>query len=1775
MFFKPNHRFANGFLKADSLKKRLRHHKSRFVLEQLEDRLCLASAPYTYSFVAATGDTVNAPGSGGASVGTLTNISLPSINDSGNVAFLGTINGFNGVDEATSSNGSVALTDLSFTNRNFTFPQIDNAGVRNSSDPGDVIAQDQFLVSPNLNTYIRLWQPGGPGTNFTDLETGSSANGDLYLIPTISPNGTQFAYQDDLSGTIVLDIGTIAYVNGTPVVTGTTPVYTFPAGSGGLRPMIADNGNVVVRGGSTTTSPIVLVQPGQTPGLVTIADQTDFSALGNNPGIYPAAYVKDAQGNLQPTASSVVAFYGQLTAEGAANLNASQAALGAQYRFVDANGFSTFPQLEPGSGIFVSIPLTNSANTPRVIIRLAGISGSGYLNPGETWQNNTDVGQFSAFPDDRVMPVSSLQFAANGNLTSGGSVNVAFVADDTTASANQGIYTNQVTITNSGVGPLLATVYNPIQVVNSGETITDSITGSTVSVTGVNVYFPMNQQGQIAFVANTASGGQDLVIASGQSGYSPAQISAAYGINSIPDFTDTDGQPQTPNGAGQTIAIVDADNDPTIANDLQVFDTNYGLPAPPMFRVVNQSGTTNVTTIPDGDTAEIAEIALDVEWAHAIAPGADILLIEYTPSGSGLLADLVAPLQTAAQLSQPNSQLLQQLGLPPVSVVSMSLGQQETSAEVNDDPLFNTPGVTYIASSGDEGAPGDYPAFSPNVVAVGGTTLYLNSDNSYQDETAWGASNGSASAFTPTNPQNGGELQPSYQNGVVSQYSSTQRTTPDVAFDADPRTGVEIYDSSGSGWSSEGGTSVGAPCWAGLIAIANQGREALGRDSLTGPSETLPLLYSLPSQDFNEITTGNNAQYTLYNPYTNPSLFSAAPGYNMVTGLGTPVANLLIPDLVAYDTIWTGRGSSDLWSNPANWSGNILPAAGEDVLFPSGALQETSVNDLGLTFGSVAVSGNYSFSGGALATSTLDVSQGSLELACSATVSGTITIAAGASVTLDAGNTLDIQGTLNVAATGNLTLAGIGMLDSSGSLNNMGTVTVVAGGTLSDQGAVTVASGGMLTDQGTIAVAFGAMVTVASGGSLTEQGTDTIASGGTLTDQGTVTVATGGTLTDQGTVTIASGGTLTDQNSITVATGGTLTDQGTLTIASDGTLDDSGTFTVVGALQVTGSLELASGGVLDDQGSVTVAPTTGDLLDEGMVTVESGASLDDQGTVVVANEFMVAGTVTVESGALLSVGAAGTLGISSTVTVASGGTLADQGTVTVPSGGTLTDQGTVTVASGGTLTVDGTNTVASGATLDDQGTAAFEGFATLDDSGSVSVGSGAQLTLSASSTVEKSGTLTDQGTVTVGALDTLDDMGTVTVASGATLDDTGTVTVASGGNLDDQGTVTVETAAALHDSGTVTVATGAHLDLSGKVTVDGTLDDQGAVTVGFTSTLDILDLGNVQVESTATLDINGAVTVESGATLDDSGTLTVEQLGTLDDKGSVTVDGTLDDFGVAANAVTVEVGVTLGVSGKLIVESNAFLDIKGTVEINTGGSLNDQGTVTVESTGLLSDQDAITVAAGATLDVSGHLTEGVGGALDDFGTLIIEPGAALDIFGTVTVEPGATYKPLGTVTVEPGGTLTMPGQAAPVIVVSTSSLNLGTTTQGTAGTSQSFTVSGSNLTADILLTAPSGVQLSDNGGTSYSTTLDLAESWGTVGTTTVLARITATAPVGPVSGMIAADSTGATEQDITVSGTVNPVPTPTITVSTSSLNLGTTTQGTAAPPRASPSAAAT
>ena len=385
-------------------------------------------------------------------------------------------------------------------------------------------------------------------------------------------------------------------------------------------------------------------------------------------------------------------------------------------------------------------------------------------------------------------------------------------------------------------------------------------------------------------------------ISASTSGYTPYQIRTAYGINSI-SFNGTAGT-----GAGQTIAIVDAYNDPNILGDLDTFDKQFGVTAatsgPTLFQqygsassfltVYNQNGQAinpASTTVPvDRSGGWEAEEALDVEWAHAIAPGAKIDLVEAN-SASNALYTAVA---TAAKLSG-------------VSVVSMSWSSSDSSGEQSLDSTFTTPtghqGVTFLASTGDEGV-GGYPAFSPNVIAVGGTTLNLNASGTLLSETAW--STGSDSWDTSLGTGGGTsqfEAEPTYQQSVQQ---TGFRTIPDVAFDADPNTGVPVYDSyaNSSPWGQYGGTSLSSPSWAGLIAIANQGRSLAGLATLnssSNPQQTLTALYSVSSNDFHDITTGSIT--------ANGNTYNAGIGYDEVTGLGTPVANLLVADLAAYGTV--------------------------------------------------------------------------------------------------------------------------------------------------------------------------------------------------------------------------------------------------------------------------------------------------------------------------------------------------------------------------------------------------------------------------------------------------------------------------------------------------------------------------------------------------------------------------------------------------------------------------------------------------------------------------------------------------------------------------------------------------------------------------------------------------------------------------------------------------------------------------------------------------------
>jgi hypothetical protein len=352
------------------------------------------------------------------------------------------------------------------------------------------------------------------------------------------------------------------------------------------------------------------------------------------------------------------------------------------------------------------------------------------------------------------------------------------------------------------------------------------------------------------YILDHPAGGASPAVSSGPIGYTPAQISNAYGFNQIPL-----------NGADQTIAIVDAYDHPSIAGDLHAFDQQFGLADPTLVKV-NQSGG---TSYPAPDPNWAVEISLDVEWAHAIAPGARILLVEANSNSS---SDLYAAVNYARNQSG-------------VSVISMSWGGPEFSGETSNDPILTTPsghqGVTFVASSGDSGTI-LYPAASRNVLAVGGTTLTIGSGNTYGGETAWSGSGGGISTYEP---------RPGYQVRVSS---SGYRTNPDVAYDADPVTGFAVYDSytygSATPWQQVGGTSAGAPQWAALIVLADQGRAQRGLGSLDGPSQTLPLLYHLSTSAFHDITSGRNANY------------SAGPGYDLVTGLGSPVANQVVAGLV-------------------------------------------------------------------------------------------------------------------------------------------------------------------------------------------------------------------------------------------------------------------------------------------------------------------------------------------------------------------------------------------------------------------------------------------------------------------------------------------------------------------------------------------------------------------------------------------------------------------------------------------------------------------------------------------------------------------------------------------------------------------------------------------------------------------------------------------------------------------------------------------------------------
>ena len=310
-------------------------------------------------------------------------------------------------------------------------------------------------------------------------------------------------------------------------------------------------------------------------------------------------------------------------------------------------------------------------------------------------------------------------------------------------------------------------------------------------------------------------------------------------------------------GSGGIIAIVDAFDYPTAQADFDTFSKQFGLPlstdnvcngAQPCFRVVYATGSQ-----PRANCGWAQEAALDIEWAHAMAPYAQIVLVE---AATNSFTDLFQAVDVATNIVQSESSI-------HAGQVSMSWGGGEFSSESDYDSLFNNSGVVYFAASGDRGGVNIYPSVSPNVVSAGGTTIHRDQHGNFLSETAWSGSGGGPSAYEP---------RPAFQDGIVVIVGS-QRGAPDFSFDADPASGVSVYDSTSCqglvGWMVFGGTSVSSPALAGIVNLAGH----FYADSTT----ELDTIYSNlgKAKDFRDITSGTAGKY------------SATTGWDFVTGVGS------------------------------------------------------------------------------------------------------------------------------------------------------------------------------------------------------------------------------------------------------------------------------------------------------------------------------------------------------------------------------------------------------------------------------------------------------------------------------------------------------------------------------------------------------------------------------------------------------------------------------------------------------------------------------------------------------------------------------------------------------------------------------------------------------------------------------------------------------------------------------------------------------------------------
>jgi subtilase family serine protease len=333
------------------------------------------------------------------------------------------------------------------------------------------------------------------------------------------------------------------------------------------------------------------------------------------------------------------------------------------------------------------------------------------------------------------------------------------------------------------------------------------------------------------------------------SGETPGSLGCVYQTNGVALSTGCPTSTATLNSGGSgIIAIVDAFDYPTAQTDFDTFSSQFGLPlststcgSGPCFQKVFATGHK-----PRANCGWAQEAALDIEWSHAMAPNAQIVLVE---AASNSFSNLFAAVDVATNIVAGKGE------------VSMSWGGSEFSSESSNDFHFNNSGVVYFASSGDTGGKVIYPSASPNVVSAGGTSVN-RSGGSFTGESAWSSGGGGPSADEP---------RPGYQSAVATIVGS-QRGTPDFSFDSDPNTGVSVFDSTScqgfSGWQVFGGTSVASPSLSGIVNLASH-------FSSTTNSELTMIYGNLGNtSDFRDITSGSNGYPTL-------------TGYDLATGVGS------------------------------------------------------------------------------------------------------------------------------------------------------------------------------------------------------------------------------------------------------------------------------------------------------------------------------------------------------------------------------------------------------------------------------------------------------------------------------------------------------------------------------------------------------------------------------------------------------------------------------------------------------------------------------------------------------------------------------------------------------------------------------------------------------------------------------------------------------------------------------------------------------------------------